>query len=295
MKRIITTIFILFVLTAVSPMRVLANVQLDNIERSLYGIDYSSDTDSVRIERLEKDIYGEKKSGDISKRIKNIQNDTGYVENNTSTPVNKNSNNLQNNLSNNLNSNLGNLRPIQQEDATVEYPIVDEMENEVFKTVYKNEDIYKRLDRLEKQVFNRTTSDSLQERVDRLLISVKPAKQQRIADSYTADELDNYYSNSGLEQINDQSVPFQLAALEQDLLRNSFDRDNISSRLSRLEQKLFKRTFTSDSDISRLQRIMVAYDAKKNSYKYDNNRRMQNMATVSQIGGILLMILAILL
>lgn len=291
MKRIITTIFILFIFTATTPMSVQANVQLDNLERSLYGIDFSSESDSVRIERLEKDIYGEKKSGDISKRIKNIQNDTGYIENNTPKPVNKNNSNV----SNNLNSQLGNIYPVQQEDASVEYPIVDEMEKEVFRTVYKNEDIYKRLDRLEKQVFNRTTSDSLQDRVDRLRMSVKPAKHQNIADSYTADELDNYYSNSGLEQINDQSVPFQLAALEQDLLRNSFDRDNISSRLSRLEQKLFKRTFTSDSDVSRLQRIMVAYDAKKNSYKYDNNKRMQNMATASQIGGILLMILAILL
>ena len=63
----------------------------------------------------------------------------------------------------------------------------------------------------------------------------------------------------------------------------------------KLEKKLFKKTFDSDSDVSRLQRIMVAYDAKKDSYKYENNKKMQNMATVSQLGGILLMILAILL
>ena len=71
--------------------------------------------------------------------------------------------------------------------------------------------------------------------------------------------------------------------------------DNNANRLNRLEQKLFNRSFPNDADITRLQRIMVAYDAKKNSYKYENNRKMQNMATVSQIGGILLMILAILL
>ena len=98
-----------------------------------------------------------------------------------------------------------------------------------------------------------------------------------------------------METIDDQTMPFQLAVLEQELLRGNYTNDNISNRLSRLEQKLFKRTFTTDSDINRLQRIMVAYEAKKDSYKYENNRKMQNVATMSQIGGILLMILAILL
>ena len=83
--------------------------------------------------------------------------------------------------------------------------------------------------------------------------------------------------------------------MEQDLLRNNYDNDNISNRLNRLEYKLFNRNFSSDTDITRLQRIMVAYEAKQNSYKYENNRKMQNMATASQIGGILLMILAMIL
>ena len=71
--------------------------------------------------------------------------------------------------------------------------------------------------------------------------------------------------------------------------------DNISTRLSRLEKEMFSRTFPNDNDVVRLQRIMVAYDAKQDSYKYENNRKMQNMATASQIGGILLMILAMIL
>ena len=107
--------------------------------------------------------------------------------------------------------------------------------------------------------------------------------------------MNSYYSQSGLAPVNDQTLVFQLAVLEQDLLKNNYENDNISNRLSRLENKLFNRTFPTDNDINRLQRVMVAYDAKKNSYKYENNRRMQNMATFSQIGGILLMILAILL
>lgn len=113
--------------------------------------------------------------------------------------------------------------------------------------------------------------------------------------NYDSADMDSYYAQSGLTPITDQNVVFQLAVLEQDLLKGNYTNDNISNRLSRLENALFNRTFPTDNDISRLQRVMVAYDAKKNSYKYENNRKMQNVATFSQIGGILLMILAILL
>ena len=79
------------------------------------------------------------------------------------------------------------------------------------------------------------------------------------------------------------------------MFKKSFESENNANRLNRLEQKLFSKTFPTDPDISRIQRLKVAYDAKQNSYKYENNRKMQNMATMSQLGGILLMILAILL
>ena len=109
------------------------------------------------------------------------------------------------------------------------------------------------------------------------------------------DYFEKLYNNSGLQQVDDQTMPFQLAALENDVLKHDYSNDNNASRLSRLEQKLFNRTFPNDSDVQRMQRVLVAYEAKKDSYKYENNRKMQNMATMSQIGGILLMILAILL
>ena len=172
------------------------------------------------------------------------------------------------------------------------------MEEEIFNTTYKNENIYSRLNRLEEKVFNKTSSEDLNSRVDKLASVIRPKTKKmsnQYAYDYSSDDLNNYYNNNGFEPVNDQSMPFQLAALEEDLLRNAYNNDNTSNRLSRLEQKLFNRTFVSDSDVTRLQRIMVAYDAKKNSYKYENNRKMQNMATMSQIGGILLMILAILL
>lgn len=264
-----------------------ANTTLDALESTIFGYDYKNESDSKRIERLESYLYGSKKTGNINKRIENIQNDIGYVKQET---IQSNSDN--NKLKNNVRNELMNLK----EDASVEYPIVDKIEQELFNTNYKAENIYARLDRLEKQVFNKTSNEALTDRVDKLASVVLPKNRlTRTEEDYSQQELDKYYRNNGLQDIDSQTLPFQLAVLEQDLLKNNYENDNISNRLNRIENKLFNRTFSSDTDITRLQRILVAYDAKQKSHKYENNRKMQNMATASQIGGILLMILAMIL
>lgn len=284
MKEKILTILILFVSQTFA---IASNPALDSLEMTIYGYDYKNETDTKRIERLESYLYGNKRSGNITKRIENIQNDIGYVK-----PENIKKENNQNSLKNNLKNELTNIK----EDASVEYPMVDRIEEELFKTNYKTENIYSRLDRLEKQVFNKTSNEPLMDRVDNLASVVLPKKSfSRKEEDFSQQELDKYYRNNGLQEIDNQTLPFQLAVLEQDLLKNNYENDNISNRLNRIENKLFNRTFSSDTDITRLQRILVAYDAKQKSHKYENNRKMQNMATASQIGGILLMILAMIL
>lgn len=293
MRKIIVLVLCLISFPCLSAIAQISG--LSAVENSLLGTDYSKDSDAKRIERLENHLYGSKKTGDLQKRLQNIKNDIGfsepYINKSESIPINPK---LKDNVNSSLREDVMNMK----EDASVDYPIVDKMEEEVFKTTYKNENIYKRLDRLEEKVLNKKSNGSLNDRVNNLLNVIRPAKTlSRRSDNYSygADDMNSYYSQSGLAPVNDQTLVFQLAVLEQDLLKNNYENDNISNRLSRLENKLFNRTFPTDNDINRLQRVMVAYDAKKNSYKYENNRRMQNMATFSQIGGILLMILAILL
>lgn len=292
MKKYILIILLLLLTTNMSTEAQLTTKEtMSAIENNVFGYDYNTDTEIKRIERIEEHLYGQTKTGNLQKRLENIQNDAGL--NLQDKKVELNNNQHSNSIPN---SNISDLT----EDSTVEYPMVDKIEQELFNTSYKKENIYTRLNRLEEKVFGKTSNDDLNTRVDKLSSVIKPKKQMMSYNdnqnyNYTQNEMSNYYNNSGLETVNDQSVPFQLAALEEDILRNSYINDNISNRLNRLEQKLFNRTFSSDTDITRLQRIMVAYDAKKNSYKYENNRKMQNMATATQIGGILLMILAMLL
>ena len=289
MKKYIIILLLLFSINTESIAEMSIHEKITAIENTIFGYDYKDESDEKRVERIEKNLYGQKKTGDIINRVDSIQNDTGLT-------IKKERPLYSSNSSFQSKENLK--LPELKEDSTVEYPIVDKMEEEILNTTYKNENIYSRLNRLEEKVFNKTSSEDLNSRVDKLASVIRPKTKKmsnQYAYDYSSDDLNNYYNNNGFEPVNDQSMPFQLAALEEDLLRNAYNNDNTSNRLSRLEQKLFNRTFVSDSDVTRLQRIMVAYDAKKNSYKYENNRKMQNMATMSQIGGILLMILAILL
>ena len=281
MKKIILLILIISTFTSIYvEAKTDTNEIITSIETTMFGYDFNSETETARLDRIEKHLYGEKKKGNIQTRLKDIQDDTGFTVAKKQLPKN-----IENKITQDL-----------KEDSTVEYPMVDKLEEEVFKTTYKNENIYKRLDRLETQIFNQTNNDSLNNRVDKLASVINPKKQIKRQEEYTTNnDLNNYYRNNGLEPVNNDSVPFQLAALEQNILKKDYMNENISTRLNRLEKEMFSRTFQNDSDVIRLQRIMVAYDAKKDSYKYENNRKMQNMATASQIGGILLMILAMIL
>ncbi len=290
MKRIIIIFLILLIPAAGNCSGLISNIA--SVENNIFGYEYSNESDSKRIERIENYLYGSKKSGNLSKRMEAIQNDMGYTASQSENIQSVDNTAVNQETSKNQNNSLA-----LKEDDTVEYPMVDKMEEELFHTTYKQENIYSRLNRLEQKVFNKTTNEALNDRVNNLASVVNPRKSLRKhrESDFSSDELDNYYRNSGLEPVNNQSMPFQLAVIEQDLLNNEFQADNVAVRLNRLENKLFNRTFATDNDVTRLQRIMVAYDAKKNSYKYENNRRMQNMAAISQFGGILLMILAMIL
>ena len=255
------------------------DIQLSKIETSIWGFDYQKDDVQKRLSRIENNVFGQASSNlSLDKRIQKLNEALGFESYEDSK---KQAYEID-----------------DTEVAGVNYPQIDALEYQMFNTTYEKENIYKRLDRLEEKVFNSKSTAPLNERVNKLASVISPMKntgKNMNSYSYSSDDLNEYYARSGLETVNEQSIPFQLAVLEQELLKNNYNNDNIANRLTRLEQKLFKRTFQSDNDISRLQRIMVAYDAKKNSYKYENNRKMQNFATFSQIGGILLMILAILL
>lgn len=48
---------------------------LSRIENSLFGIEYSNQTNSKRLERIEETVYGEAKSGNIKTRLDKLSKD----------------------------------------------------------------------------------------------------------------------------------------------------------------------------------------------------------------------------
>lgn len=290
MKKFFLITLIIF-LNVLSAFALTTKDTLSVIENNLFGYEYKTDTELVRVERIEEHLYGQKKTGTVQKRIEAIQSDTGILVEEPKPVITAEQKAKA--KQEQRDKELKNLK----EDATVDYPIVDKMEQEIFHTTYKNENIYTRLDRLEERVFKQKSNADLNTRVDKLASYLKPSmpKNQTYKDNYTVQDMDDYYASRGFEPVNNQTLPLQLLGLEKDLLKRTYESDNNAVRLTRLEERLFNRTFPNDADTTRMQRIKVAYDAKQNSYKYENNRRMQNVATMSQVGSILLMILAILL
>lgn len=293
MNKYLLTLFLIFTLSINAFAAINTKEALSMIENNIFGYEYKNESDEKRIERIEANIYGEKKSGGIQKRLEAIQADSGIMLEEPKPVADNSLNSDKKKQQEKKNNELKNI----QEDSSVDYPIVDLMEEEIFHTSYKQENIYDRLSRLEKNVFNAESDADLNTRVDKLSAVIKPSKMKApvFEQNYTEKQLDDYYTTSGFEPVNNETIPFQLLALEEDLLRKAYSGENNSMRLSRLEQKLFNKTFPNDADTSRMQRIKVAYEAKQNSYKYENNRRMQNVATATQFGSILLMILAMLL
>lgn len=290
MKKILIIVSIILI-TALKCVAANA-VQISELENNLFGFEYANEADSKRIERIEEHIYGEKRKGNLSKRIENIQNDIGYINKEEIIKAEKEKQDLK--RIKEEEKRLAELKSIK-EDASVDYPIVDKIEETVFNQNYKDEDIYIRLDRLEQKIFNKTNEKSaLNERVTKLAEIVLPRQLEEAQQIANRADITEIYNN-GIPNPNNQSIPFQLAVLEQNMLNNTYNNDHITNRLARLENELFNRTFANDTDVARLQRIMVTYEAKQNSYKYEHNKKMQKMATATQFGGILLMILAMLL
>ncbi len=280
MKKIIVLIICILIFS-VKAIAAINPTVLSDIENNIFGYDFKKESDLTRIERIEKNLYGNKKTGDINKRIENIKADIGYV-------------NIKEQKTQSLPNKKAVERQIKEEDSSVEYPTVDAMEKQVFNTVYKKENIYSRLNRLEEHVFNQTSSENLSDRVNRLAMVLLPQKHAKASIDENK-QLPSVYNQDYYNYSDDSSFLFQLGILEQSILKNQYGNDTNINRLNRLEQALFSKTYPFDSDEARIQRLSAAYEAKKDSYKYENNRKMQNMAATTQIGGFLLLLLSLLL
>lgn len=291
------------------------------IENSFYGVDYAEEKDEARLQRLEETVYGEAKTGDIKTRLNKLREDISAdmigkeIEARPDTFADDSPKTA---YSDSYTDRQTPTEPtVYKEDSSVSYPVVDTMEQIVFKKEYKNSDINNRLTKLEQEVYKQIyPSDDLYTRVDRLKKSLLIEEDKYLAnyqdvfsdDNPTYQDFEDYqpnynrnyntqqyysYDNNGSNYNDNKKL--SLDDIEKSVLKKRYKNDDVNTRLSRIENKLFQTDFQEDDESTRLNRISMAHTAQKASNAYKGAGLQEKMATVMQIGMTVLMILAMVL
>ena len=316
MKRYIITMLFIFCISEISYAYGSYSAIITPIENSFYGIDYAEETDEKRLERLEETVYGKSQKGELKTRIEKLKEDISSeligkeIEACTDTFANdtpKSSSYEQNE----------NKQTLYKEDSNISYPVVDTMENIVFKKQFKTSDINNRLTKLEAEVYNQTfNTDDLYTRVDRLKKTLLIQENPQLAnfedvfgdtDTPKYEDYENYTpkyprenqltgSNSrDFSQVSESDLNLAIEKLEKTILKRKYKNDDNNTRLSRIENKMFSTDYEEDDTNTRLNRIATAYQAQKSSKKYMGFDLQEKLSTVMQIGMTVLFILAMVL
>lgn len=282
-KKII--IFIMFLILGLNCAFAAQDFSLEDvakIETTIWGFEYSKDSLEKRLGRIENNVFGVQNTKMSAKqRIEKI-NDAIGIESvkDSQKPA---------------------YEIAQNEVEQVNYPQIDMLEYQIFNSTYEKENIYKRLERLEKKIFGSSQDGDLALRTDRLKAYIKKdtIAQKQNTNYYfeqpyqMTDDIEQYMGSQGKYANSD--VFLQLAGLEMVLFSKTYSQDPVGLRLNRLERKIFQRDFSSDDDSLRLQRLQAAANAQKTAKLYEANKIQKFTSTGMQLGSILLMILALIL
>jgi len=292
-----------------------SNQTIDKIEKSIYGFTFENENDISRLNRIEQKVYGKSQIGKTDSRIAKLSKDLNADQMGKEIAPKEDTFMTEDDYI---------TYEKDPEDADMmDYPAIDELENQVFKKVSKGQDIKTRLSNLERKTFNKTyDNDDLSIRVDRLKAQLKPQSflsngmhQQendfytqipdKLAQDYHLDSYDPYdfdynsynnrYNSYSAPKTSQSSKPLNLSKIEKHIYHKKFDNEPTSERLTRIENSVFGTSFPDDSDSERMQRLSSAIQAQKSSSHYDSDKWSRNMATAFQIGTLILMVLACIL
>lgn len=254
--------------------------QISKMEKAIWGFEYSKDDTARRLSRIENNVFGATNSSmTVENRVKKLSEAIGLE---------------------NYEDSLKQAYELDTVEAMgVNYPQIDSLEYQMFMATYEKENIYKRLERLEKKIFGSVQDGNLASRTDKLKAYLKqdtiaqnpsyhierPYQQTQDIEQYMGSQ--NKYENS--------DIYIQLAGLETTLFSKTYSQDPVGLRLNRLERKIFQRDFSSDDDYLRIQRLQAAANAQQTAKIYEANKIQKFASTGMQLGSLILMILAFIL
>lgn len=291
MKKLFLCLTILFYLISYYPLETYAastqSAEISKIENDLYGFDYINDELKNRVARLEKTIYGQASSGDLSKRIKKLANDITAEQIGLEIPPSEDTFREDEVVA----------------DSNVNYPIVDEIEMKLFNQTYKNRDFHTRIVTIERKLFGKIYDiEDYSTRMDRIKAEVMPQSLAKERDSYYDDNALSSSDLSGLNSSRFSAMPYGQSNYTRpyanygDFTGGAFPTpQNLEDELAQLEYNTFGTEFSHEDTKKRLRRLNSVNKAKKSSTRYDSNKFQQRMSTAMEIGAMLLMILAMVL
>lgn len=254
--------------------------QISKMENSIFGFDYKKDDTNKRISRIENNVFGKTNANlSANERIKKLNEALG--------------------IENYEDSKKKAYEIDKSEVKDINYPQIDVLEQQMFNTTYEKENIYKRLERLEKKIFGSSQDGDLMSRTDRLNAYIRKDAVAQNPNTYTQQpysttkNIGEYMGSQNKYENTDAFI--QLAGLETVIFSKTYSQDPVGLRLNRLERKIFQRDFSSDDDYLRLQRLQAAANAKQTAKLYEANKIQKYTSTGMQIGSIILMILALIL
>lgn len=290
MKKLLIILTILLYMFSYFPLETFASIgtqsaEISKIENELYGFDYLNDELKNRVARLEKTIYGQASTGDLTKRIKKLATDITADQIGLEIPPVEDTFREDESIA----------------DNTVNYPIVDEIEMKLFNQTYKNRDFHTRIVTIERKLFGKIYDiDDYSTRMDRIKAEIMPqtlAKENYNDDMLSSTDLSGLNSSRfGSPMPYGQRNYTRPYANYGDFTGGAFPvPDNIDNELAQLEYETFGTEFANEDTKTRLKRLNSVNKAKKSSKRYDSQKFQQRMSTAMEIGAMLLMILAMVL
>lgn len=296
MKKFLATLLIsLYITVFPFPIAIAATNNssiISKIETEIYGFEYTNDSSQNRVSRLEKTIYGKTSTGDINKRIKKLSGDISADVIGLEIPPVEDTFRDDNS-------------EVAKADSSVNYPIVDEIEQKLFNKTNRDKDFHSRIVAIERKLFNKIYDvDDYSTRMDRIKAEIMP---QTIADSSRFDNeyRDNRLTSNDLTGLDKSrfSMPFGQKRYSRpyanygDMTGGAALPQNTSlnDELAQLEYETFGTEFSNEDTASRIKRLNSVNKARKSTSKYDSNKFSQRMSTAMEIGAMILMILAMVL